>query len=125
MLKNELRIGNYVYDADNDAMQIAEIFKEGCSFIGSNIKNIHSSIKPIPLTEEWLLKFGFELIKGGIGWDSFVKNNVTIYKVPTSKGFLFGFRYSVDNYTYLRTVNAIQNLYYALTNTELIWNGEK
>jgi hypothetical protein len=59
MKANELRIGNYVYDEDVK-------YKTSLGHTVILSKGVHSfnlgeiNLKPIPLTEEWLLKFGFE-----------------------------------------------------------------
>jgi len=59
---NELRIGNLVFDKNGSSFKIngvleGSVFKKD-AYIGTPI----DWIKPIPLTEEWLLKFGFEKI---------------------------------------------------------------
>jgi len=51
MKATKLRIGNWVYDANCEMeIQIGS---------GSHIDNLHPKSKPIPLTEEWLERFGF------------------------------------------------------------------
>ena len=54
---NELRIGNLVYKCYPDGNEIAEVKNISASFINS--LGI-SAIEPIPLTEEILLRLGFE-----------------------------------------------------------------
>ena len=49
MKANELRIGNYVYYNDDNDILIIKM-----------IRNRDYDFYPIPLTEDWLLKFGFE-----------------------------------------------------------------
>jgi hypothetical protein len=72
--------------------------------------------EPIPLTEEWLLKFGFEL---DIEDDGYFKGK---YKVSVSdEGCIF---FIYDNYYPIeicefKYIHQLQNLYFALTNTEL------
>jgi hypothetical protein len=71
MKANELRVGNLVYPNDENATPypIIEIhedyvvcFKAVMPWqVESNIR--YDLIEPIPLTEEWLLKFGFEKMK--------------------------------------------------------------
>jgi hypothetical protein len=112
----ELRIGNYV-DIDNTIqtidMNIMFDFDEG----GWYIDDLHlTKVKPIPLTEEWLLKFGYE--KPAIVWigDKFYlgtyDRDKTLWHCALRKnnGCLCDIRY----------VHQLQNLYFALTNEELI-----
>ena len=61
---NELRIGNFVnvlmYKCDGyEIYQISEIRKYAISDV-NDLSFQYESVEPIPLTEEWLLKFGFE-----------------------------------------------------------------
>ncbi len=73
---------------------------------------------PIPLTEEWLLKFGFELVNG-VYWTkfriSFEEDDEKGYWNMTESfgGDLISFCVSIQY------VHQLQNLYFALTNTEL------
>lgn len=68
--------------------------------------------KQIPLTEEWLLKFGFE------------KDNKWIFHIKLMKGYiningvfcLFEYKENHQNIIY---VHQLQNLYFALTGNEL------
>lgn len=55
MKANELRIGNYVY------RQSSKLIVDKSSIYQIENVNIQSAFRydPIPLTEEWLLKFGF------------------------------------------------------------------
>lgn len=71
MKANELRIGNFIYkeseyEFENGINQIISVLEFECVStrpLNCNVKhhNVNiSNLKPIPLTEEWLLKFGFE-----------------------------------------------------------------
>jgi len=129
MLKaNELRIGNlvsqngfygYVYSIEsaeprNDIRfsdkDIITLFDNGITYVPID------EIEPIPLTEEWLIKFGFEL---DIEDDGYFKGK---YKVSVSdEGCIF---FIYDNYYPIeicefKYIHQLQNLYFALTNTEL------
>ena len=74
---------------------------------------------PIPLTEEWLINFGFKRFTRGVGWDELSNGIVTLTYVPTNKGELIAFRYATDSYGYIKTVHHLQTLYFALTGEEL------
>jgi hypothetical protein len=72
-----------------------------------------SDFEPIPLTEEWLLKFGFEWKNHGLHKDNWVIRQFggdwTI--------FLSNEKYNFD--IKLCYVHQLQNLYFALTGEEL------
>jgi hypothetical protein len=109
MKQNELRIGNYVYFEDE---LLKFDFEMGWNF---------DYIKPIPLTEEWLLKFGFEYvesynnykIKTGDYWNSlkFYEGEWCYNNDDSDAGCYF--------LTTIKYVHQLQNLYFALTNEEL------
>jgi hypothetical protein len=96
MKANELRLNNYVYD--NESQDVIQIER------GEHIEYI-SLYDPIPLTEEWLLKFGLMSIKTELGlWN----NGDAIY-----------FNYGLEKSIQLKYVHQLQNLYFALTGEEL------
>jgi len=88
-------------------------------------------IKPIPITEEWLLKFGFkknepEISDGFFNWWNKNKDvSVDVEYVLTDNGVenLFYFVISDGNgfrpYKHIIYVHSLQNLYFALTGKEL------
>ena len=114
MEAKELRIGNLVYDINNKIIEIEEVlrykisfsFKLGIGFAG------YKSIKPIPLTEEWLIKLGFKEVnpKRGI-ISSFIKNGIQI-DISNSGNYYY------KNILIL-SIHQLQNLYFALTGEEL------
>ena len=62
----ELRIGNYVNHTDNEdiwIMSIETISKEACHTECNGIFDYIEPelLEPIPLTEEWLIKFGYNI----------------------------------------------------------------
>ena len=114
MNAHELRIGNYILK--NDKLHY-------CSWM--TIRDIKTQsieeddkFEPIPLTDEWLLKFGFEKIKSE-------------YDVAECFDFLNGILYldMANQICYLlssefgincpESVHQLQNLYFALTGEEL------
>lgn len=128
MEANELRIGNWVevdFGASGKDIQQMDIATfEYCFNGGEGI------CKPIPLTEEWLLRFGFELEKTGtmsVEWPikAIIKEtywgqvhpNVNIKQV----GECFFIRLDVVN-NQIHYVHQLQNLYLALTGNELTLN---
>ena len=118
MTSNELRIGNYVY-FHGDVKEINMV--DGFGVIGRKEQPLFSidEFEPIPLTEEWLLRFGFEL---DIEDDGYQKGK---YKVSVSdEGCLFFIYmgYYPEEIAEFKYVHQLQNLYFALTGKELILN---
>lgn len=124
MKAKELRIGNLVkYSLSNIPQEIKSIISVHGDYIvnfqNSEFSNTIDKIKPIPLTEEWLLKFGFIKLdnnKYGIGtynneyWIEFVMDRVFFFIAaymdsPPSVG--------------VKYVHQLQNLYFSLTGEEL------
>ena len=123
MKANELRIGNRV-----DISKIVIVRHETlCDFANGFI-----DFQPIPLTEEWLLKFGFEKIE--FNSDTFGHGTEYHLTVKGAGGFiieymddfsccLLGSKSDIGvapNLDSCKYVHQLQNLYFALTNEELI-----
>jgi len=126
MKTNDLRIGNYIYgnyygneDEEKtekckvlgiDSVGFSEypIWVEGLEETGIET---YMGFEPIPLTEEWLLKFGFGTI---IGKYYSIDCHFSISK--GNKCWLF----HIGNYVKsFKHVHQLQNLYHALTGEEL------
>lgn len=115
MKATELRIGNLVkwnYEESSDG----NAYPVEYGYELDDIKNNPNIVKPIPLTEEWLERFGFEKTTSGIS--AFLKTE--------SVTFWWGghFVNMSDNETQYNLVNVsyvhqLQNLYFALTGEEL------
>lgn len=105
---NELRIGNLV-EKDGE-IYVADFI---------TIKMAHN-YNPIPLTEEWLLKFGFEKLTDSR--DGFNNSSYTYTKGISFIVHFDGVRLSTNFWigNEKKYVHQLQNLYFALTNTELI-----
>ena len=123
MEAKELRIGNWV--KYKDGRQVIKIDLGDFCYIE---RQGTEDYKPIPLTEEWLLKFGFE--KGFEGHEDtdFSKENfnmlsdyggqgITISKDKNIKPFMYCGYY--NNEIGCEFVHQLQNLYFALTGEEL------
>jgi hypothetical protein len=93
----ELRIGNWVFSkTDKTKIQMK-------SFFGlCNIESNPDLFEPIPLTEEWLMKFGFD-----------EKEPVLISSWKFSP-------FCETIITKCEHVHQLQNLYFALTGEELV-----
>jgi len=107
----ELRIGNYIL-AKFGIEWSEDIISCGHYLDVINTRDKYL-IKPIPITEDWLLKFGFV----NVG-DYFKKG---ILYVEQSEGMDFKTCTLVDSECELdiKYVHSLQNLYFALTNEEL------
>lgn len=117
MKASELRIGNLFQDAKDRLCSVNEIYKdiEEC-----RIESIHGCItslpiKPIPLTEEWLLKFGFKEY-GGTTKAFEIEKCVIDFDVR--KIWTYQFNHEVES-NIVEYVHQLQNLVHALTNEEL------
>jgi hypothetical protein len=125
MKASELRIGNYVYDTLG---KVNRIDLEAITYI---VKEPRNQVKPIPLTEEWLLKLGFkqcgyEMLSwkhetllpsfdlDGINWADFDEPDYQFlnYKVA-------------DEILRIDYVHQLQNLYFTLTGEELTKQQEQ
>jgi len=117
MKANELRIGNYIQFRHTETpvkITLGDFVRE--------YKNEHlEDYEPIPLTEEWLVKFGFE---SDSYQDMYVLGWLKI-NCDKTKGKL---ELWIENITgkvvYIEHVHQLQNLYFALTGEGLNQNKE-
>lgn len=125
----ELRIGNLVFDEDGDigvVYLIAEIFVGQRFKNGNQFSQDYEFLKPIPLTEEWLIKFGFtkEEDDGDMKYYSRVLNDDWLI-IFDHEQIRFDFRKRSGSHIvfyddkHFQFIHQLQNLYYALTGTEL------
>lgn len=129
MKANELRIGNWVfYQGENWTVEQINRFtpyylrtEDGEVLMEHNVFYSEDSIKPIPLTEEWLERFGFECLGSGLVWGTKDWQKLPIIVDTLSNVFLVGDgNESVNEYLCdTEYVHQLQNLYFALTGEEL------
>ena len=111
MKVNELRIGNYVNaleDNCNDGIGVVRVSGNQLSFF-DNISSIIDLIEPIPLNEEWLLKFGFKFNR-----NYFEKNDVYI---ELCGEYFYFVGISISGIKY---VHELQNSWRCIIGSELI-----
>lgn len=110
MKASELRMGNLIYNKGNN-------FFVNPNHLIVMMMDVNHNYNPIPLTEEWLLKLGFETDHiewwNGIICLGIFKDG--IYYLPTDQ---ISFRIGKE----IEYVHQLQNLYFALTGEELILN---
>ena len=113
MKANELRIGNLVTQIIHKNTHDQEIeIKVNWQEIWWISKGTNS-YKPIPLTEEWLLKFGFEKYEFDHKENQYRhKDRLIVFR----DGKFVDYGSSVI----LEYVHQLQNLYFALTGEELV-----
>lgn len=127
-MKNELRIGNLI-DLGNRIAKIVEIGHLSCVVVDleetQDTIEDYERVKPIPLTEEWLVRFGFDFrgVNSTMGYTSTqcVFNSFLIfYNTHSGMGYT---TVGEDEFCYHNTkikyVHQLQNLYFALTGNEL------
>ena len=123
MKATELRIGNFCQDnVTKTTIKVVELTNECITTYVIDRSKFPLKdgwkLQPIPLTEEWLLKFGFN---GEC--ESFHMEGITIEEVSDGGKWVV---YMFDEYhavecslAIVQHVHQLQNLYFALTNEEL------
>jgi hypothetical protein len=112
----DLRIGNYVQvylepqisewiDHEISVKDIAKIIQ----------RPLAHGYKPIPLTEEWLVRFGFEKHKTTDIYPTYAKGLINV-----NDGLVWVINNGFLNH--IKHVHQLQNLYFALTGRELTLN---
>lgn len=129
MKANELRIGNLIQELDYTIIQLDyDIIYE----LIEGIKEL-DYYEPIPLTEEWLLKFGFTnyewcddcafiKIHGGHLMARLLKGKWILTKTRVTKdrdGHMTNGHDKIVKDDLIKHVHQLQNLYFSLTGEEL------
>jgi len=127
MKANELRIGNLVnIGKEPNILELVD-------FADMYENNTLVHYQPIPLTEDCLLKFGFEKVE--LNYQKAYSDDLAIIisKDDAGDGLLLVSQSGTDdNYEnpychaliYIKSVHQLQNLYFALTGTELELKNE-
>ncbi|WP_214228614.1 hypothetical protein [Pedobacter sp. B4-66] len=128
MKANELRIGNLVLMAFENVVE--PVTSRRIGFINQATSKGHSHpFEPIPLSEEWLIKFGFEgddderhIVLGFGGGEELSVELLTKTCCLTRTN-----KNERDDYVYVaypEYVHQLQNLYFSLTGKELKYDEE-
>ena len=117
--ESDLRIGNFI--------KVISSTKTFDSFItqakGYDIVRIeeksfnHWNYEPVVLNEEWILKFGFKRIEGNC--ERNYTNGVFHVFINSLNEVNFNFFPNFEWYKKIKYVHELQNLYFALTGSEL------
>lgn len=144
MEAKELRIGNLVLDDELETFRISGFSpyghsvrcdeEEGCMVLGDIYYNdglakrgyeaeLHD-LQPIPITEEWLLKFGFESYDLELGTRVFYNIKTFIVEVG---GWSNPIYYTQEKVliSYIEHIHQLQNLFFGLTGEELTIKEEQ
>ena len=124
MKKEELMYGNKLLFLNEVVTfsHISQIREDGVFWIKTIESKIDSKsfhFKPIPLTEEWLLIFGFKKRKNRhlFHWEN--KIVISEYKDEFENFFYPKTGYDIRFSNEIKYVHQLQNLYFALTGAEL------
>jgi len=112
MEAKEFRIGNLVYDSQKRVVSI-DIIHSYKGYLTHPFDERYNDFSPIPLTEDLLLKFGFERDKFYIPT---LYYNSKLRIKNDERGFWVNACY---NFVLIKYVHQLQNLYFALTGEEL------
>jgi len=114
MKSKDLRIGNYVFNAAFDGHCQVEAV-DLIAMVQWEVTGTEAPfIEPLPLTEDWLLRFGFSFD------GSYYKNMLSIrIKEPNDQFGNVWISTQFVSSLLITEVHQLQNLYFALTGTEL------
>ena len=116
----EIRIGNLVeyritdkLDERKEWWEVSEIDADDIHWL-SKVDTKDEDFRAIPLTEEWLLKFGFKKYS-----KNFIKDgNIEFYIWTIDNSYQIK---ALDILIKIQTVHELQNLFFLLTKTELFY----
>jgi hypothetical protein len=115
MKASELRLGNYVYDTLG---KVNKIDLEAITYI---VKEPRNQVKPIPLTEEWLLKFELEQHHVDYYCDTFMLRQIDEHEwIVKYYPEELGSAKLIKKGIILKYVHQLQNLCFGLTGGELV-----
>lgn len=122
MKAEELRIGNLVeykindkFDDRKEWWEVSEIDADDIHWL-SKVDKEDENFRQIPLTEEWLLKFGFEKD----GNDLILDNGLFLLVSYNDDEFVHLKSNHLETIVSIKYLHQLQNLYFALTGIELL-----
>ena len=127
MKLQELRIGNWL-NVCGENIQITGAMQFGIYTKGGYFPEVKNWIKPIELTEKWMIKFGFVKMSfkmsGCNVWQKGIYRILKSYVEPETEYSLCidGINPATWSIARFYTVHQLQNIYFALTSEELTIN---
>ena len=123
MKANELRLGNYIQFNDTpiaNGIYSVMAIKDDLIVAENGGAAYLNEVEPIPLTEEWLTRFGFELpAHTWIGDKFHLTEYGTGSKHPNGGVWVVAMNKNNAIISELKYVHSLQNLHFALTGEEL------
>lgn len=129
MKANELRIGNFIQHKDYKnpvciqlflGLTMANVDGAMLNFATDEIYDIELiEYEPIPITEKWLVRFGFERINQQYPHKKIYSLNKFYIKFDIKDSFFYWAVYGANTDYKIELVHQLQNLYIALTGQEL------
>ena len=111
MKASELRIGNWV---KRNGLVVQ------CDYMSAaNCHAVPIQYEPIPITEEWLVRFGFERVNQQYPHKKIYRLNKFYIKFDIKDSFFYWAVYGANTDYTIELVHQLQNLYFALTGEEL------
>ena len=128
MKAQELRVGNY-YNHNTQGDDAVDVIS-GQDILDLQDDPLDDFFQPIPLTEEWLLKFGFESYAKHVNYIELSIKHIEpskhiMVRVGLQRNYFTVFNHSecdsidIQFITSIQHVHQLQNLYFALTGEEL------
>lgn len=124
MKATELRIGNFIrtYGEDVGYREVKQLLVGGVITNGKFPKDqlTYDLAEGIPLTKEWLVKFGFDMNEYKLGEYPFWEvGDFELLYDEEKEEFFYVHSYEGDKDTPINHVHQLQNLYFALCGVEL------
>lgn len=113
IVPHELRIGNFVEVENYEIIQLENIHPKGTTK-GDEIY-LSSMLKPIELSEHWLLKFGFEKMSGNV----FRRNDYDVLLTKIESRLIICNYLDLPPSVKLKYVHQLQNLIHSICGEEL------
>ena len=121
MKATELRIGNWVEIKDQVVKKYSQI--EGVGNLQHVAGQLYSieELEQIQLTDEWLVRFGFDKTYSELIYREYELNKVGVEMNSDIVTVSYNYGNDVEwvNFAHIKYVHQLQNLYHALTGEEL------